>query len=276
MWKSTALGGFPNIFLLGETAMKRKIVVSGSTVTAGQLKDLFRMIDDGTVGHEEMGHFLVNPKKFSSGGVSLVRAVNILGNRKVLTAEQAAKARNQKAPENASIRYSEAVLRECAEQNRTAGTDWRLVYVFGLSLREQRKQVGTGLNGFYNTDWWLEKKEDGWSTEEPHASYYLIDFNGRWGMTNWANQEAEIQKLGLNFERAHEAVVSEAILSIFQNTGERLLENWYHWGRSLTSYGYRVYVGCFGRDGLRVLGFCGPGWVGDDCLRVCLVRKFQS
>lgn len=259
--------------------MKRKVVVSGSTVTAGQLKDLFRMIDDGTVGFEEMRGFLANPKKFSSGGVSLVRAVNILGDHKVLTAEQAAKARNQKVPESAPIRYSEAVLRECAEQNRTAGTDWRLAYVFGLSLRELRAQAGTDLDHqpcvYKDLTWWLEKKEDGWATEKPESGYYLIDFNGRWGRTDWSNQEAEIKKLGSDYERTHEAVIAEAIFSIFQTTGERLLENWHHWGRNLDSYGYRVGVGLFDRFGLGVYDH-GPDWDDDGGLCACVSRKFQK
>lgn len=258
--------------------MKRKIVVSGSTVTAGQLKDQFRMIDDGTIGFEEMRKFLANPRKFSSGGVSLVRALSILGDRKVLTADQASKAQNQPVPENVPIRYSEATLRECAEQNRTAGTDWRLVYVFGLSLREQREMKGVNSDHqpcFYNLDWWLKKEEDDWATQKPESGYHLTDFNGRWGRTSWQNQENEIKKLGSDYERTHEAVVSESILSIYQTTQERLLENWYHWGKNRDSCGSRVCVGGFGQGGLDVDGYS-PDWGGSDWMRVCVSRKFQS
>lgn len=38
--------------------MKTKVVIDGSTVTAGQCKDLFRMIGDGTIGFTEMEEFL--------------------------------------------------------------------------------------------------------------------------------------------------------------------------------------------------------------------------
>ena len=73
--------------------LKKRVVVSQSSVTAGQLKDLFRQIEDGTVGFDELGGFLESPKKFTRGkSTPIVRAINILGEKKVLTAEQAAKA----------------------------------------------------------------------------------------------------------------------------------------------------------------------------------------
>ncbi len=258
--------------------MKTKVVVSGSTVTAGQLKDLFRMVADGTIGFDHLDGFLQNPHRFVENRVTLARALNILGEQKVLTVEQAAKARKLSASQNVAIRYSEATLRECSDQNKRADTDWRLVYVFGLSLRELRDQVGTNPNlqpCVYKNDWWLEKQEDGWANEKPESGYYLIDFNGRWGSTSWNNQEENIQKLGSDYERTHETVISEATFSIYQTTKERLLETWYHWGKNLDSYGDRVLVGGFDRDGLSV-DVCHPAWLGVGWMRVCVSRKFQS
>ncbi|TSC90824.1 MAG: hypothetical protein G01um10142_196, partial [Parcubacteria group bacterium Gr01-1014_2] len=72
-----------------------------------------------------------------------------------------------------------------------------------------------------------------------------------------------------------EAMVTEAALRIFEATGERLLETWYYWGRSLDSGGYRVGVGDFDSGGWDV-GCCLPGWGGGGSLRVCLFRKFQN
>ncbi|MEI7919345.1 MAG: hypothetical protein WCH65_03980 [bacterium] len=103
---------------------KHKVVIGGSTVTAGQLKDLFRMIDDGTVGYPEMEKFLetsTSPSSWVSTEQlevlslkikdnvitfeklqnflekpqrdvllkypSYVRAINILGNENVLTVQ---------------------------------------------------------------------------------------------------------------------------------------------------------------------------------------------
>lgn len=107
-------------------AMKTKVVIGGSTVTAGQLKDFFRMIDDGTIGYPEMERFLRvdtppsiwvsaeqleilfkrikeekigfaemkeflnNPKKnVLAKYPTYVRAINILGREKVVTVQEA-------------------------------------------------------------------------------------------------------------------------------------------------------------------------------------------
>lgn len=106
-------------------AMKAKVVIDGSTVTVGQCKDLFRMIDDGTVGYtemerflglsmkpaigvsaeqlelffmcikegkidfEEMKQFLENPKGNIINYPSYVRAINILGHDNVITVQRA-------------------------------------------------------------------------------------------------------------------------------------------------------------------------------------------
>lgn len=261
---------------------KAKVIVADSSgISARQMTDFWRKAADGTIDGLIFQGFLANPRKFTSAGTGLtiVRALNILGDRKVMTAEQAALAWKRSVPENAPIRYSEDTLRQCAELNRTAGTDWRLVYIFGLSLRDQHQLRGDNPNHqpcFYkNWDWWLKKPEDYWATQKPEPGYYLIDFNGRWGSTSWDRQEQKIAKLGPSYERAHKAVISEAVFSSYQTYQEHLLENWYHWGRSLDSYGGRVSVGLFDRDGLNVYGYH-PDWDDCDFLRVCLARKFQK
>ena len=199
-------------------------------------------------------------------------AIEIFGSGKVLTQAQA------KGEQEFPIRYSEDTLRACAKENAEKGTDWRLVYLRGNSLRQERERVGTNRKRqpcFYNNNWWLETKEDSWATERFEPGYHLIDFYGRFGSTSWQNQENEIKKLGPEFERTPEAAVTEAALRIFEATGERPLPNWYHWGRSLDSFGSRVSVGVFDSKGWGVSGFC-PGWGGYDDLRVCLSRKFQN
>lgn len=257
--------------------MRKQIVVVESGIRASQMKDFWSKVADGTINGEIFHGFLENPRKFLCDRVTLARAVNILGAGKVLTAEQAAKAWNVAVPENARIRYTEARLRQCAEENRTKGMNWRLVYVYGISLREQREKVGTDKTSqpcYYANTWWLERSEDAWACEKPEAGYYLVDFNGRWGRS-WQKQDEEIAKLGPEFERAHEAVVSEASLAFFKTTGERLLETYGNWGRSLSFRGYRVCVGGFDSDGWRV-DVSHPGWDSLFDLRACLSLKFQS
>lgn len=262
--------------------MAIKVVVGESSVTAGQMKDFWSKVVDGTIGSENFGGFLENPHKFTREQVTIVRAINILGANKVVTAQQRFEAFNDaylaavaKSEVNQAIRYTEDILRGCAENNKAGHTDFRLVYLTGLSLRELREKIGVDKANqpcAYNNDWWLKDVEYRWATEKPESGYFLIDFNGRFPHTRWEVQEQEIGKLA-NYKRAHEAHVAEAIVTIFKITGERLLENWDHWGRRLGSGGYRVCVGYFDTGGLGVRS--GPPSVGAyDDLRVCLLRKF--
>ena len=262
---------------------KTKVIVADSGgISAPQMMDFWRKVGDGTIDGTLFQQFLANPRGIVAETVShvtLARAINILDAAKVVTSDQAAKAQGKlPAAVTPLIRYTEATLRECAKTNKQGLTDWRLVHAYGHSLREQRQLFGTDPNHqpcFYNNSWWMETKEDSWATQQPEAGYYLIDFKGRWVSTSWQNQENEIARLGYNtYERAHEAVVSEALLSIYQTHQERLLENWYHWGGNLDSDGDPVYVGGFDHDGLDVNG-CPPDWGDGSSLRVCLSRKFQ-
>lgn len=256
---------------------KVKFVVGQSSISAGQMKDFWRKVEDGTIGSENFGNFLENPHKFTSLSVTIVRALNILGAGKVVTAEQSGKTWGYEAPANAPIRYSEEVLRQCAQSNKEAGTDFRLVYLTGLSLRELLQKIGTDKKSqpcVFHSDWWLRSEQDGWANEKPEAGYYLIDFNGRFAKTSWYNQEKEIAKFE-NYYRAHEAKVAEAIVMIFKVTGERPLEGWYHWGHSLTAEGYRVCVGVFDADGVDITAHA-PPHDNNPYMRVCLLRKFTS
>ena len=266
--------------------MKKKVVISQSTVSAGQLEDFFRMIKDGTIGGEEVTAFLANPRKFSQGGLTVVRALNILGQVKVITAQQSANAWGRAISEatisyEAIIRYNEATLRECAKQNQHGvadwRADWRLVYCHGLSLREQREKRGADQSKqpcFHNNDWWIKPCEDSWAKYKPQPGYYLINLRGQFNNMNWNEQEQAISKLGREYERCHETVFAEAILTNYLvNNGERITEDWYHWGISAASYGYRVCVGFLVALGL----FVDDDWHVNSLhfLRVALARKFD-
>lgn len=199
-------------------------------------------------------------------------SISILGAAKVLTQAQA------KGEVEFPIRYSKDTFRACAKENAEQGRDWRLVYLRGNSIREERERVGTNRKRqpcFYDSNWWLGVNDDDWATEKFESGYYLIDFNGLFSLTSWQNQENAIAELGSEFVRAHEAMVTESAFRIFEATGERLLPNWFHWGCSLDSSGGRVRVGGFGSGGWNVSG-CRPGFGDDGHLRVCLLRKFQN
>lgn len=202
-------------------------------------------------------------------------AVAILGQGNVLTQAQA------QGEVEFPIRYSENTLRACAKENEEESCDWRLVYLRGHSLREELKRVG--VNGerqpcFCNDDWLFRGWIGRWLKVVPEKfepGYYLIDFNGRFGRTSWPRQERAIRELGPQFQRAHEAMVTEAALRIFEATGIRLLFWCYHWGRSVDFLSNRIYVGLFNAEGWFV-DYGPPLWDGNERLRVCLARKFES
>jgi len=211
----------------------------------------------------------------------LIRAIRILGERRVFSPEQVASALNPfrkrvglpelVPPQGVEIPYSDEVLKKHADGK------WLLIYSYGLSLREQRQMVGVDPNHqpcVYNNDWWLKQKEDSWATKGVKPGWYLVCLEGRYGSQTWQSQEESIQKeWGQDYDRADEHLMGEAYLSAFLITRERPLGNFYHWGKSLGSDGSRVGVGRFDRVGLYVDGYWGGGY--DDYLRVCLLRKFQ-
>jgi len=177
-------------------------------------------------------------------------------------------------PQDIQIRYNEATLRESIEANRN-GEQWSLGYYSGQSIRQMRQKVGTGGQPrFYNNDWWLKDKEDFWATKTLEPGYYLLNYKGPFASKTWNDQESLTAGLGPMYERAHEFVVSETVISNFSvHNGERLLENWYHWCKETDSDGYRVYVGYFDSDGFAV-AFYSPGFSYGG-LRVVVFRKFD-
>jgi hypothetical protein len=139
-------------------------------------------------------------------------------------------------PEDIQIRYSEETLRQSIEANKY-GENWRLAFYSGQNPRQMRQKIGTDRNNqpcFFNNDWWLEDEEDFWADKNMEHGYYLLNFNGKFADKKWRRQEELKVKEGHVYERAHEFVVAETVISNFSIHGEeRLLEDWYHWGKRI-------------------------------------------
>jgi len=209
------------------------------------------------------------------------RAVEILGPGKVLGYRDVCRVQKVELPKTEpTMPFSEDVLRECAKAN-AQGANWRLVYVTGHSLRQECEVMGWDQKKqpwFDRPDsiWWFDKAQDSWATQTIAPGYRLLDFTKRFSSLPWQDQTSEIAKLGPNFERAEEQAVAEICFSNFllSPNNERLLADWYHWGRSQSSYGYHVYVGFFDQRGL-VVGGVGGDWgvLPVSCLGVVVARK---
>lgn len=174
-----------------------------------------------------------------------VRAEEIMGNHFV-SMEDAALAQRQSLRKNAIIHYSERVLRAAAEDNRNGVADWWLVYIFGTSLNALRLRFSLGRAHFTSNDLW-RNPSNAWADVMPVDGYYLLDMKGRFRSLSWDNQEREIKRLGAEYSRAHEAVVTEAAFTLLNLRDIRIAMDWYHWGCSLDSTDWRVRVG-FSRD----------------------------
>lgn len=137
----------------------------------------------------------------------------------------------------------------------------------GKSLKELLKEYGEGESGFYSQDWYKTEK---FFTEKPEAGEYEIilrdDFNKTY--------KEQIQKLPKSQEVAHPALVAEAVLKHFKETGEKLLENWSVRTNKMDSNGLHVDVGYFDRIGLHVYFWWDD--VRDDYVGLAASRKLRS
>lgn len=259
-----------------DKGLLHEVAVTGRKVgTPDELRQFF-----SALAHDERKFREVMDEVLGRAGLteSERMAANILGFDKVagyFATSQAWKDRMVEAIP--TMPFSEETLRHCAEENEK-GADWRVVYILGRSLREQKKTMGTNRKKQpcfdSNSTWWLEPAQDVWANQSVAAGYRLFDFSGRFSNMQWQTQEDEIKKLGDCYERAEEQAVAEACLTIYMVSGkkERLLTNWYHWGRLLAAGSSRVHVGRFGGNGFRVNNCWGDH--PDDVLRVVLSRKF--
>lgn len=118
----------------------------------------------------------------------------------------------------------------------------------GKSLLQLREKFSTGFLGFYNNGWWIKEK---FASEKPPKGTYEINISN--DLVNLTYGE-QLEKLEKGWKPTHPAILAEAILSHYKETGERLVETYWLRTSSVASDGYRVDVGRFGSGGLSVSG----------------------
>lgn len=199
---------------------------------------------------------------------------DILGKRNVVSLHQAASLWNwgiTPTDSDDDVRFSQEILDGCARENRDREADWRLVYVFGFSMLEQRKirkeRPNMHLPNFGLPCFQYQPRDSNcipeWETKEVVSGYRLFNFQPQipTGM-DWDKQETAIARLDGNFERAEEQAVTEAVFSIYMASGEALLGETCHWGRSGTYTSDRACVGMFRKGQMSVNAYkrkdCNP------------------
>lgn len=152
------------------------------------------------------------------------------------------------------VPFSEETLKECVNTHI-------LVAVFPLSISGIRGKVSGGQLLFYEQDWY---NKQAFAQDKGEVSWQLIRKTPVANSTskNWPEQQA---LLAQNEETPQARVMVYAIIGHYLATGERLFEDVWVRCSDIGSDGYRVFVGCFAADGLRVDG---GGW--DDGRRGCL------
>lgn len=173
----------------------------------------------------------------------LPRAIEILGSAKVLTALQAGSLWSRIGYER-DVPYSEKTLLECRQQNISGESDWRLLYQFPLSLREQYELRGIRGDPFgFQSEWGWYSRHETWALRKVRdwqEGYRLLDMKGS-RETTWERSAS------------HETIVSQAIMGFAHSQGEVLLADWHHCGSRLkiNNYDCCVIVG-YSKEGIVV------------------------
>jgi hypothetical protein len=227
----------------------------------------------------------IQPVQFTANVVTIkVRTANDilqeLANEKIkiIGHEDVAKFWDIPVPQDVQIRYSAKTLHEAIEANQN-GEQWALAYYAGHSLKKMYDKRGINKAHkpcFYNNDWWLASTYNNWVTRTLESGYYLLNYTGYFINILWAAQETLIADMGPTYERAHEIIVGETILSNYEiHNGEELLNDWYHWGYEITSDSdHKATIGDLESGGLHINGH-NINHHNADKLKVVLCRKFD-
>ncbi len=138
--------------------------------------------------------------------------------------------------------------------------------ISGKSLNELKKQYGTGKAGFYDQDWYID---EAFANDKPEAGIYEINFGEDTRNKTFGEQQKGLAK---GFEVVHPAVIAEALLLHFKESGKYLCENYWVRTSLLDSHGDRVNVGDCDAGGVGVGYDWGDGRLGS--IGVGASRKF--
>ncbi len=162
-----------------------------------------------------------------SVGVTIAEAYKILGSSRIVLASDAAHRWGLPQPDPTvplPLRYHRDTLERCADENESTASDWRLVYVFGLSLNDQLKQIAevrpkieglrlVELRPEYGSRHQVVMNPDAaWMSERPEAGYCLVDFTPRLTGTDWYDQGYKVAAMR-SIERLLEAAFVEVVVS---------------------------------------------------------------
>jgi len=249
--------------------LKRKVVVSQSGITAGQMQDFWRMVGDGTLDGEVLAYVLTNigrlrKEALAGDFLTPTRARKIMG-KNFFGQEEAEKLFGVKPSDEeqavlARIPFTEEELKEARDTHILAA-------VFPLSLLQIKEKAE---HLFYKQDWY---QDQAFAKEQGKAEWALVhkDIVPDSANETWDNQQTLLQ---LNEEVPAVRVMAYAVIGHCLATGERLLPSIYARCKDFSSGGCRVGLGGFDSGGLGVDGWRGGG--ARSGVGLASARKVQS
>lgn len=140
--------------------------------------EIFRQIIDDELTEEQMQAVIDHVNPFVPELLkpySFEQARAILGKEKVYGARDAHKRANRKMDQAHSVLYSRETLEQCAADNASGHSDWRLVFMFPWTYKEIRDQ----LRDFSFEGAWGQCQmhaQGKWGKRRPQVGYTLCNF----------------------------------------------------------------------------------------------------
>jgi len=193
-------------------------------------------------------------------GVSVLTAISILGEKKVVRASSLLPAHEvYKHTEKtifADTGYTQEELESAADANRKGLANWYLIYYRGKSpkqILDERfeSKFGFGeVERFDKNHWFSHSNESYWTEKAEEPGYYLLNFVGeedeyrelRFENLTFSEQEKRIALLS-GKERAPFHIVLDAVFSIFDVHRTLVLKHWNHLTNTRINDGSLLYLG---------------------------------
>lgn len=190
-------------------------------------------------------------------------ALEILGEREVVTVSQAGRAWSHDFSIGGLLPYRTETLLKCAAQNLENQHHWMLINVIGFSFWEQRLRMGTNRNrppyfvAFPCPDFYPAPNDSTeWRTAKHASGYRLINFYP-WIVHNGIGRkdlEQVLRHMDKRFEAAPVSLISEALFSVFLTHGTVPLHQTFgdlsrHVGVGQGPDGGQLWVGSMTPDG---------------------------
>jgi hypothetical protein len=198
-----------------------------------------------------MGLFRRKPKWNSQHIATIPEAMKILGDDRVITAQDVYKVRGIPVRLEPVPQFLAITLEKCAKQNKRGEAQWYLVYIIGESLVGLFDRYGSNSDCqpcFLDQDIWSTEMRGTlpkWATTCCDSGYRLINFRLKSTEQSFDVQARELKQFGAEYERITENVLVEGLFTLYQTRGLRFLEKGFHQGPD-------VRLGIFDEKGIMI------------------------